>query len=971
MSHQQQQHPALSSGASLQSTTTFATSNSPQAMNKIKVVAGYALHQKLGSGSFAVVYKGVRMASQTSEQTEVDVVAIKAITRTSEKLTKKVLQNLEVEIQILRTYRHRNIVCLHDVQKTERHFYLILEYCAGGDVQKLIRSRKAGRLTEGLTRRLMRDLSAGLKFLWGQELIHRDIKPQNLLLTGPLPLDEVNDPERLDEQEQKRQEENFPSEQFALKIADFGFARHLQTTSLAETLCGSPLYMAPEILQQNRYDAKADLWSVGTVLFEMITGRPPFNGENHIDLLRNIQRKAVRLPPDVKVTKECVNLLRLLLNRNPMSRAGFNEFFQACDAFVALGCQGFAPPDVGTCHRPNMDLGTIPENDGGSPSGSDGASLITIQNVPPPPPPPPTCYDYDQGPNSAVVTPSLGPSPSPSIPISLQPSVALTAPQARNRPLQPLVPSPPATSASPMTMPRGLLIPPQLDHKGSKQSWAQPSMDMNTTRRNNSNSNNTGNNALQQQEASSEENSFVMVEHGSFLTPNISTTGAMVSTSNDSYRRGNLEQSPPSSPAYFLNRNTPLLSSRGEYLVVKQPKGMLSTSPGTGGALMNMLSGRNRLANDTVESSKQIDSKIASATKMLAAAEDVGRRAISVAHLGDQRAYAAMRLLLMSDSSASMISATPMDGIEEEGNDGAVTDDSSSTEIIASVRRRRSSSATDKSMLDAKPDDEADEMPFAVSAESSPLLSAGIPTRESTSMKGTSMSGSKAVVKPTPAIIRLHFSEALSCYVKALTMLKGAVAAAQRVAKDIESLSSQILTAEQIAYFEKLKKRCHVTATWLGQQFKGVLDRGDATNIEISKLANIFNPQERQEMYPIMSVEELIYNHALSFGREGAVKQLLGQHEAARASYRTAGLLAETLLMETGMGSEDRKILEDYVDGFAARITELDHVMLQQSRMAGSSAAGSLASSKRVPPVVGLVGQTFASFSLDPRSNAR
>jgi serine/threonine-protein kinase ULK/ATG1 len=238
------------------------SSQQPGQNNKIKMVAGYAIQQKLGSGSFAVVYKGVRVpASQlqqsaTAAVTEgsetVDTVAIKAITRISEKLTKKVLQNLEIEISILRTYRHRNIVCLHDVQKTERHFYLILEYCGGGDLQRLIRTRKSKRLSEGLTRRLMRDLSAGLKFLWRQELIHRDIKPQNLLLTGALPSDELNDPELDDEAERRRREANYPSEHFVLKIADFGFARHLQTASLAETLCGSPLYMAPEILQHHR-----------------------------------------------------------------------------------------------------------------------------------------------------------------------------------------------------------------------------------------------------------------------------------------------------------------------------------------------------------------------------------------------------------------------------------------------------------------------------------------------------------------------------------------------------------------------------------------------------------------------------------------------------------------------------------------------------------------------------------------------
>ena len=106
---------------------------------KVRVVAGYALQQRLGSGSFATVYKAVRIPASTTTaestpenessssttafnaSTDPDTVAIKAITRTSEKLTKKVLQNLEIEISILRTYRHPNIVCMHNVQKTDRH----------------------------------------------------------------------------------------------------------------------------------------------------------------------------------------------------------------------------------------------------------------------------------------------------------------------------------------------------------------------------------------------------------------------------------------------------------------------------------------------------------------------------------------------------------------------------------------------------------------------------------------------------------------------------------------------------------------------------------------------------------------------------------------------------------------------------------------------------------------------------------
>jgi serine/threonine-protein kinase ULK/ATG1 len=234
--------------------------DAPTTPSKVRCVAGYALQQKLGAGSFATVYKGVRLPlsqqqqqlSGSSTAATADVVAVKAIARTSDKLTKKVLQNLDIEIQILRTYRHRNIVCLQDVQKTDSHFYLLLEYCGGGDVTRLLRTRKTGRITEGLARRLMRDLAMGLRFLWNAQLIHRDIKPANLLLTGPLPLEEVNDPEASEELYAERQRANFPSSEFVLKIADFGFARHLQSASLAETLCGSPLYMAPEILDHCR-----------------------------------------------------------------------------------------------------------------------------------------------------------------------------------------------------------------------------------------------------------------------------------------------------------------------------------------------------------------------------------------------------------------------------------------------------------------------------------------------------------------------------------------------------------------------------------------------------------------------------------------------------------------------------------------------------------------------------------------------
>jgi serine/threonine-protein kinase ULK2 len=239
------------------------------------VVAGYRLTEKLGSGSFAVVYKGELVVTPSSATGNTNsnnstrllphnsnkpaVVAIKAISLTSDRLTKKVLANLQVEIAILQKLQHENIVRMTEaVQSMDQlYFYMVLEYCAGGDVQNLIRSRENRRLSERLVRRLLRDLANGLSFLWHQELIHRDIKPQNLLLTTFLPDEELmENPPRHDVHTTTKDEDDAaqpPTVLFALKIADFGFARHLQSTSLAETLCGSPLYMAPEILQHQRY----------------------------------------------------------------------------------------------------------------------------------------------------------------------------------------------------------------------------------------------------------------------------------------------------------------------------------------------------------------------------------------------------------------------------------------------------------------------------------------------------------------------------------------------------------------------------------------------------------------------------------------------------------------------------------------------------------------------------------------------
>ncbi|KAG1850962.1 kinase-like domain-containing protein [Suillus tomentosus] len=308
----------------------------------------YIIVSDIGKGSFATVYKGYH--EETHHQ-----VAIKSVRR--DILTAKLFDNLQSEIEILKSLSHRHITKLIDIVRAERNIYLIMEFCAGGDLTNYIKKRgrvegleyapspgaalqyyphpRTGGLDEIVVRSFLRQLARALKFLRQRNLIHRDIKPQNLLLNPASP-----------EELAKGHPLGVP----ILKVADFGFARSLPNAMMAETLCGSPLYMAPEILRYEKYDAKADLWSVGAVLYEMCVGKPPFRAQNHVELLKKIEHsKGVKFPdedparisshpstpPTMKteeptlVAVDIKDLIRTLLKRQPAERSSFEEFFKS------------------------------------------------------------------------------------------------------------------------------------------------------------------------------------------------------------------------------------------------------------------------------------------------------------------------------------------------------------------------------------------------------------------------------------------------------------------------------------------------------------------------------------------------------------------------------------------------------------------------------------------------------------------
>lgn len=298
----------------------------------------YAMENEIGRGSFATVYKGHRTDDRSQH------IAIKAVSRSKLK-NKKLLENLEIEIAILKKIKHPHIVRLIDCERTSTDFYLAMEYCALGDLTFLIRRRKELMENHPLLRTVfekypppsehhnglhrafvisyLQQLASALQFLRSKNLVHRDIKPQNLLLATPL----------VGYSDSK----TFHDQGFVgiynlpiLKIADFGFARFLPNTSLAETLCGSPLYMAPEILNYQKYNAKADLWSVGTVLYEMACGKPPFKASNHLELFKKIKKAndVIVFPAQCEVEPALRDLICSLLTFDPNTRIGFSEFFE-------------------------------------------------------------------------------------------------------------------------------------------------------------------------------------------------------------------------------------------------------------------------------------------------------------------------------------------------------------------------------------------------------------------------------------------------------------------------------------------------------------------------------------------------------------------------------------------------------------------------------------------------------------------
>ncbi|XP_028025633.1 serine/threonine-protein kinase ULK3 [Bombyx mandarina] len=257
-------------------------------------IDGYIVTEKLGSGSYSTVFKAHTKVGARS------TVAIKCVDKSRIKNSGSAIDNLITEIRLLKTLTHPHIVHMKSFTWDDKNIYIIMEYCCGGDLSKYI--QKYGRVPEQRVLYFLQHLASALKFLREQSVVHMDLKPHNLLLHKD------------------------SNGKYILKVADFGFAQYMSEEGGC-SVRGSPLYMAPEVLR-GAHDARADLWSVGVILYECLFGRAPYSSNTFKELIDKIERRApIEIPRNSSISEGCKDLLLRLLQHDPDDRISYEEFF--------------------------------------------------------------------------------------------------------------------------------------------------------------------------------------------------------------------------------------------------------------------------------------------------------------------------------------------------------------------------------------------------------------------------------------------------------------------------------------------------------------------------------------------------------------------------------------------------------------------------------------------------------------------
>ena len=198
------------------------------------------------------------------------------------------MEALFSEVDVLKSLRHPNVVKLYDFFEGTKHYYLVMEKMTGGELFDRIVTKSF--YNESDARDLSKILLKAMDHIHDRRIAHRDLKPENLLL--------VNE-----------------KDDCLIKIADFGFAKRCESENSLTTLCGTPGFVAPEILNKSSYGTKVDMWSVGVIIYILLGGYPPFIANNERDLFRKIKKGEYEFHDDYwkNVSTEAKDLISSLL----------------------------------------------------------------------------------------------------------------------------------------------------------------------------------------------------------------------------------------------------------------------------------------------------------------------------------------------------------------------------------------------------------------------------------------------------------------------------------------------------------------------------------------------------------------------------------------------------------------------------------------------------------------------------------
>lgn len=255
-------------------------------ITEVSITDVYNIKKELGTGAFSVVQLAVHKKSKVER-------AVKVIDK--EKVGKEKKEMLDREVAILKSIQHPGIVSVVEIYETPRYLYLVMELATGGELFDAIVKR--GMYSEKDAAAIVRQIAEACAYLHSKGIVHRDLKPENLLLSDKTP-------------------------QARVKIADFGLSKVMETSTVLQTACGTPGYVAPEVLMGEGYNQEVDVWSIGVIMYILLCGFPPFYAENNHKLFEKIMKGQYGFPSPYwdRISPAAKNLIKHLLVVQPKNR---------------------------------------------------------------------------------------------------------------------------------------------------------------------------------------------------------------------------------------------------------------------------------------------------------------------------------------------------------------------------------------------------------------------------------------------------------------------------------------------------------------------------------------------------------------------------------------------------------------------------------------------------------------------------